>query len=58
VNRLIIGIGAFLGSTIGGYVPVIWGGSMFSLISIFFGVAGGIAGVIIGYRISKHLGFI
>jgi outer membrane lipoprotein SlyB len=58
VNRLIIGIGAFLGSTIGGYIPVIWGGSMFSLISIFFGVVGGIAGIIIGYRISKYLGFI
>jgi hypothetical protein len=58
VNRLIIGIGAFLGSTIGGYIPVIWGGSMFSLISIFFDVVGGIAGIIIGYRISKYLGFI
>jgi hypothetical protein len=57
VNRLIIGIGAFLGSTIGGYVPVIWGGSVFSFISILFGVAGGIVGVIIGYRIAKYLGF-
>jgi ABC-type lipoprotein release transport system permease subunit len=34
------------------------GEPMFSLISIFFGVVGGIAGVIIGYRISKYLGFI
>jgi hypothetical protein len=58
MNKLIIGIGMFAGSTIGSYIPLLWGGSLFSLSSILFSVIGGILGVLIGYRISKYLGFI
>jgi len=58
VNKLIIGIGMFVGSTIGGYVPVLWGASLFSFSAILFSTIGGILGIWIGYRISKYLGFI
>jgi hypothetical protein len=58
MNKLIIGIGMFAGSTIGSYIPVLWGGSLLSFSSILFSVIGGILGIVIGYRISKHLGFI
>jgi hypothetical protein len=58
MNKLIIGIGMFTGSTIGSYIPVLWGGSLLSLSSILFSVIGGILGIVIGYRISKYLGFI
>jgi len=36
----------------GGYLPVLWGASSFSLSSILFSVLGGIAGVWIGIRLS------
>jgi ABC-type antimicrobial peptide transport system permease subunit len=58
MNRLLIGIGTFLGSTIGSYFPVLWGGSLLSLSSIFLGMVGGILGIILAYRLSKFLGFI
>lgn len=58
MNKLLIGIGAFLGSTLGSYFPVLWGGGLFSLASVFFGMVGGIAGIILGYRLSKYLGFV
>lgn len=58
MNKLLIGMGTFLGSTVGGYVPLIWGGSVFSLTSIIFGVIGGFLGIWLGYQVSKYLGFI
>jgi hypothetical protein len=58
VNKLLIGIGMFFGSTVGSYVPVLWGGSLLSLSSIFCGVIGGIIGIWLGYQLSKYLGFI
>jgi hypothetical protein len=58
MNRLLIGIGTFVGSTVGSYLPVLWGGSLFSLASVLLGMVGGIAGICLGYRLSKFLGFI
>jgi len=52
VNKLLIGIGMFVGSTIGSYVPVLWGGSMLSFISILFSLIGGIVGIWLGYQVS------
>jgi len=57
LNKLLIGIGIFVGSTIGSYIPLLWGGSLLSLASIWFGVLGGIVGIWIGYRLSEYLGF-
>jgi hypothetical protein len=34
-----------VGSTIGGFLPMLWGGSAFGLASLAFGSLGGIAGV-------------
>lgn len=58
MSKLLIGIGMFLGSTVGSYVPLLWGGSVFSFTSIFFGVIGGLLGIWLGYQVSKYLGFI
>ncbi len=58
MNKLLIGIGMFAGSTLGGYIPALWGGSLLSLTSILFGVIGGVIGIWLGYRLSKYLGFI
>lgn len=58
MNKLLIGIGMFAGSTMGSYIPVLWGGGLLSLTSIFLGVVGGIIGILLGYQLSKYLGFI
>jgi len=48
-------IGAFIGSAIGGYIPVLWGGEMLSLSGVFFSMIGGVAGIWVGYRIGQSL---
>ncbi len=57
LNKLLISIGIFVGSTIGSYIPLLWGGSLFSVVSILFSVTGGIMGILIAYRLLKYLGF-
>lgn len=57
MNKLMIGLGTFLGSTLGSYIPVLWGGSVFSFTSILFGVIGGLVGIWLGYKISKYFDF-
>jgi hypothetical protein len=49
--RSVIGLCGCLGSVVGGYVPELWGASSFSIASLAFGLAGGIAGILIGARI-------
>lgn len=49
--RSLIGICATAGTFAGGYVPVLWGASSFSLESLLFAALGGIAGVWIGVRL-------
>ena len=39
----------FIGSTIGGFIPSLWGDSMFSMSSILLSGVGGIAGIVGGY---------
>jgi hypothetical protein len=52
MGKSVIGLSATLGTVVGGYVPVLWGASGFSLVSLVFGFAGGVAGVILGVRVS------
>ncbi len=41
-----------VGMFVGGYVPVMWGGSDFSVSSLLFAAVGGAAGVWAGVRLS------
>ena len=52
VGKSVIGLCAGFGTIVGGYVPVLWGASSFSLVSFVFGFAGGVAGVWLGVRVS------
>jgi len=49
--RSVIGLCATVGGTIGGFVPMLWGSSGFSMTAILFTVIGGVAGVWIGVRL-------
>jgi uncharacterized membrane protein YeaQ/YmgE (transglycosylase-associated protein family) len=46
-------IGVFVGSTIGSYVPVLWGGSLLSLSSIVLSAVGAILGIYVAYKLSQ-----
>ena len=52
MGKSVIGLCVLFGSSVGGYVPVLWGASSFSLVSLVFGFAGGVAGVWLGLRLS------
>ena len=52
MGRSAIGFGAFLGMTVGGFVPELWGAGAFSLSSIVFSLVGGCAGVWVGARVT------
>ena len=48
-------IGLFVGSTIGGYLPVLWGGELISFSGVFGALVGGLIGIWAGYRIGQSL---
>ncbi len=41
-----------VGSTVGGYIPALWGGGLFSLSGILLSGLGAIAGIYIGFKMS------
>ena len=52
-QKTIVFLGMFIGSTIGGYIPTLFGAGILSYKSVFFSGVGGILGVWIGYKISN-----
>lgn len=50
--RSVIGLCALFGTFAGGYLPVLWGGSSFSAVSLLCGALGGVAGIWLGVRLS------
>ncbi len=52
-SKPLIWIGLFVGGTIGGFVPMLWGDSGFSMAGIFFNAIGSIVGIYAGYKLSN-----
>ena len=46
-------VGMIIGSTIGSFIPNLWGAGVFSFSSIFSGAAGGIAGIVIAFKLAQ-----
>jgi len=46
-------VGMVCGSIIGGYLPLLWGGSLFSFTSVLLTALGGFLGIYLGFRISS-----
>jgi hypothetical protein len=44
----------FVGSTLGGYLPLLWGESSLSLSSVLLSALGGFLGIYVGYALGKH----
>lgn len=51
-QKTVIYIGLFIGSTIGGSIPALWGDSLFSLWAVLLSGVGGIAGIVAGYKLT------
>ncbi len=51
-KRLIM-MGMIIGSTIGSWLPTVWGAGWLSLSSVLGSVVGGLAGIWLGYRLSR-----
>ena len=51
-GRSLIWICVTAGSTVGGFLPMAWGASSLSGMSLLFGLFGGIAGIYVGVRLS------
>jgi hypothetical protein len=45
--------GLFLGSTLGSWIPTLWGADMFSLWSAFLSAAGGLLGIYLGWQLTQ-----
>jgi hypothetical protein len=51
--KVLVWIGVIVGSTIGGYIPVFFGSSLFSLASLVGNTIGALLGIYIAYKLSK-----
>ncbi len=48
-----IWLGMIVGSAVGGFLPVLWGGSELSMASIILTAVGGFAGIWLGLKLSQ-----
>jgi hypothetical protein len=55
MQKKLIWIGLFVGSTIGNMVPLLWGGDAISMTGVLLSLVGGIAGIWVGYRWGRSL---
>lgn len=53
--KTLIWLGLFVGSTLGGLIPGMWGDSMFSGWALLLSAAGGFLGIWAGYRLGRML---
>ena len=51
MNKSLIWIGMLVGSTIGGFVPILWGASPFSISAVISTAIGGITGIWVGFKL-------
>lgn len=52
-QKKIIWLFMIVGGALGGYTPLLWGGSAFSLSSVLLSAAGGILGIWVGFKLSR-----
>jgi hypothetical protein len=47
-------LGVFIGSTIGGFIPMLWGADLYSFSPILFSGIGGIIGIVVVYQLNNR----
>ena len=53
-QKTLVWIGLTVGSALGSYVPVLWGGDIFSFTSIWLSALGGILGIWAGFKLGQR----
>jgi hypothetical protein len=54
-SKKLIWLGFFVGSTVGGMLPSMWGDDLLSLSGFVLSFVGGVVGIWAGYRLAKSL---
>jgi len=52
-SKSLIMIGLVVGSTLGSYIPTLWGAGWLSIASVLVGGIGGLLGIWAGYKVSR-----
>jgi hypothetical protein len=52
-SKKMIWLGMAVGSTVGGFLPTLWGSDFLSISSIILTAVGGFAGIYLGYKLSN-----
>ncbi len=53
MDKKVIMLGMLVGSAVGSFVPLLWGGNLLSFSSIIFTVIGGIFGIWSAYKLAN-----
>lgn len=53
MDTKLVWLGMFVGSLLGGYIPLLWGGSSFSLAGVIWSGVGAFIGVWLGWKVSR-----
>ena len=51
--KSLIWIGVFVGGTVGGYIPALWGDNFLSFSSVILSTIGGLVGIWAGWKLSQ-----
>lgn len=51
-TKTAIWMGMVVGSAFGGYVPVLWGDSLFSMTSVILTAVGGLVGIYLAFKLT------
>ncbi|MGC9603159.1 MAG: hypothetical protein ABSF47_01665 [Minisyncoccia bacterium] len=52
-RKTLVWLGLFIGSTIGSFIPELWGSDVLSFSSIILSALGGLAGIWIGFKFGE-----
>jgi hypothetical protein len=52
-KKTLVWIGMIVGSTTGGFIPILWGGDVISFAAVILSTIGGLVGIWFGYRFGE-----
>ena len=53
---MFIWLGLAVGSTVGGFIPLLWGGDALSVAGLLLSMVGAVAGIFGGYKLGQMVG--